>query len=185
MGLSFFACFGRTSNYRSKFVWPALIVAEERMLNLKKSLVYLAGPITGASYGDNTDWRVQISDMLPDCIEPISPMRGKTYLRDESAIADEYTDSVLSCSRGIMSRDYNDVKRADALIVNFLDAGRASLGSVMEIAWAYAMQKPVILVIEKTGNLHDHAMIREATGFRVDNLEDAAHIATRLLMTGV
>jgi len=73
-----------------------------------------------------------------------------------------------------MTRDFNDVKRSDALIVNLLGLSKPSLGTVMELGWAYALQKPAVVAIEERGNPHDnHPMISEAMRFRVTTIEEA------------
>jgi hypothetical protein len=51
----------------------------------------------------------------------------------------------------------------------------------MECAWAYAFDKPLIVVMEDEGNLHEHAMIREATGFRVNTIDKAIDVANSIL----
>lgn len=147
-----------------------------------KYLAYLAGPITGCSFEGATDWRDEMIKLLPNEIVGMSPMRGKHYLSEIKKIGDSYEDSVLSCTRGIMTRDFNDCRRCDVLIVNLLGAEKVSIGTVMEVAWAKVFNVPVIMVIEKDGNPHDHAMIRECIGFRVDTLKEAAHVATVLLL---
>lgn len=143
---------------------------------------YLAGPITGTSYEESTDWREYASKILAYLnIEGLSPMRGKDYLTSETRILDSYDEHILSHQRGIMTRDFNDCKRADILIVNFLGAERASIGTCMEIAWAYSNRVPVICIMEEKGNIHDHSMIREAIGFRVTNVDDAIKTADMVL----
>jgi nucleoside 2-deoxyribosyltransferase len=76
-----------------------------------------------------------------------------------------------------MTRDFNDVKRCDALLVNLLGykaEDRVSAGTIMELAWAYAFQKPAVVAIEASGNPHDnHPMIHEAMPFRVTTLDEA------------
>jgi hypothetical protein len=51
---------------------------------------------------------------------------------------------------------------------------------VMEIAWADALHKPIILVMEP-GNIHEHAMVLGACGFRAESLPEAAAIAIAVL----
>jgi hypothetical protein len=86
-------------------------------------------------------------------------MRGKAYLSAEDKIKDSYSDYTMSSITGINVRDYNDVKTASAVLVNFLDCGtRVSIGTVMEIAWARAMQIPIVIVMEE-GNVHEHGML--------------------------
>lgn len=95
-------------------------------------LVYLAGPITGLTWGESTDWR----EYVKNYISTLSPLRGKQRLREIAGnipIMDSYEDHPLTTAKGINTRDYNDVKRADAIFVNFLGAKKVSIGTVMEI----------------------------------------------------
>jgi hypothetical protein len=144
--------------------------------------VYLAGPITGLSYEGCTDWReLAIKELGIAEITGLSPMRAKDYLKDESFVGDEYQNTVLSSSRGIITRDRWDTTRCDLILVNFLGAEKVSIGTVMELAWADAFRTPSIVVIEPEGNPHDHSMIREITGFRVETLEEGLHTAKAIL----
>lgn len=151
---------------------------EKRM----KFIAYLAGPISGTTYEGCTSWRDYAQLRLAPVILGMSPMRSKEYLSNETSIGDSYEDSVLSCQRGIMTRDFFDCGRADIIIVNLLNAERVSIGTVMEIAWAYQNKIPVIAIMEKQGNLHDHAMIREAIGFRVETVDQAIEVAKTVLL---
>lgn len=152
-----------------------------------KNLVYLAGPITGLSWEDANDWRNQVKNRLPRHISTLSPLRGKQYLEQRSTvdgkINDCYEDYPLSSSRGINTRDYWDCTRATVVFVNLLGAKTVSIGTVMEIAWAYANKIPTILVMEESGNIHEHAMIRESVGFRVPTLDMGVEILVSLLCT--
>lgn len=140
--------------------------------------VYLAGPITGCSYGGCTEWRDGVIAQLAERgIKGLSPMRAKAFLKpfnEISGTGDEYASlNVLASARGIMTRDFNDATKCDVLLVNFLGATRVSIGTVMEIAWAFQKRTPVVVVMEKSGNPHEHLMLAEATGYRVDTLEEA------------
>lgn len=152
---------------------------------MREVFLYLAGPITDASYGDSTDWRKYVAKKLPSQIKAVSPMRGKTYLSQEKQIKTSYEDIPLSSAKGITCRDRFDTMRCDAILVNLLGAKKVSIGSVMEIAWADAYRKPIILVMEKTGNLHDHTELKEVAGFIVDNLDEAIELAKKILRPGV
>lgn len=152
---------------------------------MKAHTIYLAGPITGCSYAGCTDWREYFKTLVPASVQCLSPMRGKDYLAGEKIIDGSYPEHVLSCSRGIMTRDRFDCTRADLVVVNLLAAPRVSIGTVMEIAWADLLRTPTIVVMEKEGtdpaNVHEHPMLAEATGFRVETLEQAAHVAKVIL----
>ena len=101
---------------------------------MKESLLYLAGPITGVSFDGCTDWREYVAGKLPKYIRGVSPMRGKKYLSNETAVKDAYENHPLSSSKGITCRDRFDTTRCDMVFVNFLGAKKASIGTVMEIA---------------------------------------------------
>lgn len=149
---------------------------------MNNKAVYLVGPITGLSYTSATDWREYAKKFLNGHgIAGLSPMRGKDYLLNETSIADKYDLNVMSTSRGIMTRDYFDCMNAGVILANFLGADKASIGSAMECAWAYVNHTPLIVCMEPDGNPHDHSMIREATGYRVETLEEGLHIAAAIL----
>lgn len=145
--------------------------------------VYLAGPISGLTYDQGNEWRLQaIKELTAIGIEAYSPMRAKEYLRAEGVLTGSYSSGLFSSSRNIMTRDYDDCRRADLIMANMLAYPKVSIGTVMEIAWSYAHRIPLVMIMEKEGNLHEHPMIAEAIGFRVDNLEDALTIAKAILL---
>lgn len=149
------------------------------------NLVYLAGPITGCTYDGCTGWRQKVMDSVPSFIHTISPMRGKQRLREKISgepIEDHYDDNPLTTTKGINSRDYFDVSRCDVVFVNFLGASRVSIGTVMEIAWAKALGKLVICVMEKD-NIHHHAMVNECCAYIVDSLDQGIDILISSLST--
>jgi len=146
---------------------------------MHKPLVYLAGGIAGLSGRDATDWReFATANLFYRDVECLDPMRAKAVLSNQRCISSNFNDykdnGVFFTSRGIMTRDSTDVKRCDALLVNLLGLKKPSLGTVMELAWAYILGKPAVVVIEAHGNPHDnHPMIHEAMPFRVETLDEA------------
>ncbi len=144
--------------------------------------VYLAGPIKGLTYKGCTSWRDYATKELERWeIIGVSPMRCREYL-DNGQIIFEPDKNPLSCDRGIMIRDRWDVtQNCDIVLANLLDAEKVSVGTMFEYAWADMARKPVITVIEKEGNPHEHPMIREATGFRVETLEEGLYMARAIL----
>ncbi len=152
------------------------------VLAMCKPALYLAGPITGESWNGATDWRTQVSLALGAAgIEGISPLRSKEYLLNEVAIADRYDEHILSTSKGIFTRDFYDVSRVDGLFVNFLGAKKVSIGTVMEIAYAWSLRKPIIVVMDKE-NMHQHSMLRESAGWVVDTIEEGIHVAQNVFL---
>lgn len=150
--------------------------------------VYLAGPISGLTYDQCTDWRESIKLELAECnINGFSPMRYKEFIQgigiiDESQGA--IIDHVMCSDRGIMRRDTFDVRTADALFVNLLNAKTVSIGTVIEIAMAHDRQIPIVVIMEDSGNLHDHPMLREAICFRLSTIKEGITVLKSLFMPG-
>jgi nucleoside 2-deoxyribosyltransferase len=146
--------------------------------------IYLAGPVTGLSYDNSEGWRdafkerIKRSPLLPH-VGLFSPLRAKHYLQGESSIAAQYEGTTLSSQKGIMSRDHWDVITADALIIDFSGSQQVSIGTVMEIAWAYERRIPIIAVVDE---LHTHPMLLEAISFPVKDLDEALHVLESLFV---
>lgn len=145
-------------------------------------LVYLAGPISGETYAEATDWRRDFAGrFLGGGITCLDPMRGKAYLDVPDTIKDEYADTQLSSARGITVRDRFDTMRADIVVMNLLGAKKASIGSMIEAGWLDSKRIPLVLVMEPEGNIHHHAMLREIASWVVPSLDAAAQIVQSLL----
>jgi nucleoside 2-deoxyribosyltransferase len=151
--------------------------------------VYLAGAISGATYEGCSSWRnFAVRSLAESGIRGYSPLRAKDYLKavnadsNIKAMQHTYDGFAMSTSRAINSRDHWDVMTSDVILVNLLGAAIVSIGTVMEIAWAHAYRKPTVLVMEKEGNIHDHPMVRESIGFRVETLEEGLHLVKAMLL---
>ena len=141
-----------------------------------KHYIYTAGPITGCTYEGCTDWRDYAAKNLDSAkIECLSPMRGKDHLKGKGPLSAGTYDGTLTSQKGIMGRDHFDCTRASAVLMNLKDTKKVSIGTVMEAAWAYDRQIPVVLVMEK-GNLHEHVMFNETFTYRVNTLEEAVDV---------
>ena len=144
--------------------------------------VYLAGPIRGLTYNDSLDWRSKVSGELYSAgIVPFSPMRHKEFLKDKKSLPYSDESNVLSSTKGIMTRDRLDVMRCDLVFANFLGADKVSIGTIIELGWADAFRKPVVIVMEED-NIHRHAMIDQIPGFIVTTLDDGIDIVKRVLL---
>lgn len=149
--------------------------------------VYLAGPIGGLDYAGAVNWRLRVRDELNEHgIKAYSPMRAKEYLSHVESFAKDCTPygahNALSSNRGITTRDRWDATRCDMLFVNLLAAKTVSIGTVMEIAWADLERIPIVLAMEREGNLHQHGMIMESIGFWVPTLDEAIDITKAILL---
>lgn len=147
-----------------------------------KHYVYLAGPITGLSYGAAVDWREGVEARLnSERVECLSPMRGKYHLATSTSLnALGDSTNAMSTPKGITRRDRFDCTRSSVVLVNFLGATRPSLGTTMEVAWCYDRGIPCAVVMEKD-NVHQHAMIVEGATYVVDNLPEAERLVRFIL----
>jgi len=162
--------------------------------------IYLCGQITGASYSEaRYGWREQVFKALDGRHQPIrkeggqisrsglhdvrclSPMRNKEHLSDDQALSPlGKADSVLSCPRGITTRDRWDLSRSTLVFANLDMGDRVSIGCSIELGWADILRIPVLAVMPE-GNPHDHAMVRELVGWRVQTVEEGIEVARALL----
>lgn len=152
---------------------------------MKQFKVYLAGPITGESWDEANDWREDFIRRTIDSYPQLvgySPLRYKTYLRNETKIHHSYEETVFSSQRGIFARDFNDVLTADLVFVNLLNTKIISVGTIMEIAWAHAFNIPRVVVMEKENNIHEHPMLREACSFRVETFDEGFEVVAKILL---
>ena len=151
--------------------------------------VYLSGPICGLTYDASNDWRTHVAECLTATsphIHCLNPMRSHEFLRAHGVIEDKAAQN--DPSRGFLVsdefigvRDALDTMKADVCFVNLLGAKRVSIGTVLEIGMAHAARVPIVLVMEKSGNLHDHAMVRNYASLRFEDLARAV-LATRALL---
>lgn len=149
--------------------------------------VYLAGPISGLSYGVCNDWRDGVTqDLLEAGIAAMSPMRAKGYLANQTSLAKDcslYGNlSPLSSNHGITTRDRFDTQRCDVVLVNLLGAKAVSIGTMIELGWADSVRTPIVCVMEPEGNIHEHGMVKDIIGFRVPTLEEAVVVIQAILL---
>lgn len=156
--------------------------------------VYLAGPITGLSYGEAArGWREEFSGLMhmrAPHVECFSPMRSKEFLSKEQSLQCkgvelDAIEHALSRPLGILTRDSNDVRSRDVIVACFLGAKIVSIGTVWEIGHAKALNKPIVVIMEPDGNCHDHIFVTHSAGYRVDTLDEAALIVGSMLTPGL
>lgn len=150
--------------------------------------VYLAGPIGGLNYAGATTWRDQVTTELKSVgIESLDPMRFKEFLDKETCIsaeADAHGEHPLAKSKGILTRDFFDCQTADVILANLLpckETGIVTIGTVLEMAWAHAFQKPLV-VIGAADDIHvKHPMIHQIIGYRLDTLDAGIRVVKAIL----
>jgi len=152
--------------------------------------IYLAGPVTGISYQEAYAWRhlvsvkIEIYNQRKSTIhhlETINPIFGQESLVGENNIKAFYDNDPLATQQALLQRSYFNVSRADVVLANVVNAKRLSVGTIMEIGWAYALRKPVILVMEDDLNPHNSPLITQSAFAIVSYLDDAVTVAISLL----
>lgn len=135
-----------------------------------KQFVYLSGPMGGCSYTEMTDWRKYAEERLNNeqiqCLLPTRSITEKVWPTE--------TD------KWVNRRDYFDCTRAQCLLVNFKDMKTVSIGTVMEIAWAYQKQIPVIAICNEKGP-QTHPMLKDSITQEVSTLDAGIAFVKELL----
>jgi nucleoside 2-deoxyribosyltransferase len=89
---------------------------------------YLCGPINGCTDEECKDWREAAKLCLPDTLDPMR----RDYRGRESQSYKE-----------IVEGDKDDIRESDVLLVNY---DKPSVGTSMEIYFAWLLGKPIIVV---------------------------------------
>lgn len=140
--------------------------------------IYLAGPITGKTASEANDWRESFSRALAESgfvgVSPLrcEPIRGNVYNSSTES------DPMFGTPRAIASKNYLDVQRCDLTLCYFptkQTEQRVSLGTVIELAWAFSLRKPTILVSDYAPIL-EHPVMQANAGWIVKDLDQAMEI---------
>lgn len=143
--------------------------------------VYLAGPMSGRAFEEVHAWHVLATTKLTEMgWEVLSPMRGKLVLRGTVIQSGGYTDPLFT-DAGITARDRWDVSRCDVLLVNLLWEDTISIGTMIELGWADALRKPIVLIASPAGVYANHALVKEIASFTVPDLDGALQVMEDLL----
>lgn len=92
---------------------------------------YLCGPINGCTDEECKDWRQYVAGILPDTCDPM--------VRD-------YRGREAECFAEIVELDKQDIDGCDFILVNY---DKPSVGTAMEILYAWERKKPVITVCKE------------------------------------
>ena len=170
---------------------------------MKEYKCYLSGPITGLTYSNSIGWTDYARDQLAWTrynikgeLDPkgkfeqtytgiigYRPLRGKKHLDTNKPLpASLHGKHGLVTNKAIVSRDSYDVRTCDVMLVNLLGAKEKSIGTVSEIAWAWLLGKPIVLVMEDSGNCHEHGFILEMCGHQTTDLDEGIAIVKQILL---
>ncbi len=140
--------------------------------------VYLGGPIHGLTYAQATVWRQMIVKMAGLKFEFLNPMRDKEDLKKSPTISHVFPDLPLCQPKAIVTRDLLDIRRADVLLFNGL---QGTVGSAIELGIGYALNKPLVVILEQSDALRAHPFIKDLPGLLVvESLEEAVQVLVSL-----
>lgn len=149
--------------------------------------VYLSGPMTGSTAEGIVGWRDRVLELLPRHVEIFDPALARcdstsAYIQRESP-----AEELMRLRHGLLVIDRNKhlIQSSDVVLANFLQARRASIGSIGELFWANAFRVPIIIVRERTGNVHDHAMLNGIASIITHTLEDGCKAVLSMLQTEI
>lgn len=135
-----------------------------------KQSVYLSGPMGGCSFKEMNDWRAYVAERLnSNTLKCILPTRSFTEKSNPTE-----TD------KWINRRDYFDCVRSQCVLVNFQGMKTLSIGTIMEIAWAYQKQIHIICVCEPDGP-QNHPMLKDSITHEVSSLDEGIAAVRELL----
>lgn len=145
--------------------------------------VYLAGPILGTTELEAKNWRNAVAaELVHHGIRGISPLRcepivGEVYGTGNNA------DPMFGTARAIASKNFFDVQQCDitfAYLPKSLEKKSVSIGTVLEIGWAYALRKPVVLVTDDP-YLATHPVLNSCAAWLVPTLDQGIELVVGIL----
>ena len=172
---------------------------------MNRPTVYLAGPIMNQTEAAANNWRRQASARLTrGGIRAVSPLRCEPPGVDGTYTVG-YPDPKFGTARAIGSKNLFDVRNCDIILAyfpvtvdpnlsemlspdaeddgkkRFVD-GRApfSLGTVLEVGWAYALNKPAVIASEDV-RLIEHPVFKACAGWIVPTLHDGLEVVEGIL----
>lgn len=148
--------------------------------------IYLAGPITEDP--KTHQWRRETTRLLGDKFlinDPCSSRFDRETLKEAGGDAKKIHDLIDQHQAEILlPKSYQSVKECDIILVNFSiePTDRPIIGTIMEIAWAWANHK-VIIAIDGRGYYTRHPMITGTVNAWADTLEEAIEIIKEFFTT--
>ena len=143
---------------------------------IRNKTTYLAGPMAGLGYASASTWREKVTKALDGVCECLSPLRGE-MLSNGVYSATATDESAFNTPNAILGRDRADCCNSDLIFMNLLGAKKVSIGTMVELAWADAHRRPIIVCMEAKGNPHDSIYVRGLATYLVQDLESGIAVA--------
>lgn len=137
-------------------------------------IVYLAGPMTGMRVADAITWRDSATERLHDAgFKVLNPANVLHGLPPDTIITGKVERELTS-----FLRDKFEVGRCDIVLANLDLCATVSIGTVMEMAWAYDRGKFIVTVMPPC-NPHSHPWLNFVSGAVVSHFEDAIDVIVK------
>lgn len=140
--------------------------------------IYLAGPMTGLTAKEVIKHIKNRKKQL-EGYTVYHPMAGKGFLSTEGILKASGYKSPLISNHHIIERDRWMVSQVDVVFADLSNTNKVSIGTCMELAWAYDMKKYTVVVMEK-GNIHEHCFILEAADVIFEDINLAMQYLNKL-----
>lgn len=145
--------------------------------------VYLAGPVLGRTKEQANGWRHLVSEALREFgIRAISPLRCEP-VEAGSTYGPSYKDERFGSARAIKAKNLFDVASTD-LTLAYLPAPaegqHQSYGTLLEIGWAHALRKPVVLV-SNDPTVINHPVIGGSVDWLLSSLDAGVDVVEGIL----
>ena len=127
---------------------------------------YLSSPLSGLSPTSSGTWKVGATErLLAAGWEVCDPLRGteKLHAKGRKLIPRKYKgDEPSLSSKAFVSRDLQDVRRADVVLCYLLEADKVSIGCMFELAWSMLFPDVLTVIVINPRNIHQHPFVEEA-----------------------
>ena len=154
---------------------PDIKYAHSKWVDLPIMYVYLAGYMSGEKLKETTEWRMRIRKYYREWEEVVNDSIGfdskvnsnKEYKAFPIACLDPYNGKEFATidkkglkshipANAIIMGDYLSVSKADIIVANMdtFGASRPSVGTQWEMAWAWQMKKPIVLISDNENYIH-------------------------------
>ena len=154
---------------------PDIKYAHSRGVDLPIMYVYLAGYMSGEKLKETTEWRIKIREHYRKWEKKTKTIKTVFGLKD---INDGYKAFPIACldpyngkefatidkkglkshipANAIIMGDYLSVSKADIIVANMdtFGASRPSVGTQWEMAWAWQLKKPIVLISDNENYIH-------------------------------
>ncbi len=122
--------------------------------------IYLCGPINACSDQECSDWRNEVKTWGFDTLDPMR--------RD-------YRGKENDCVKEIVELDKVDVVNSDVILVNYV---KPSVGTSMEILYAFERGKLIVVVADKDANISP--WLKYHSQYIINSFKEAKEIISNL-----